>query len=411
MTKDFPGLKLALVSAFPPGRQSLNEYGLHLAKGFAERSDVAEVVVLADRLATPVAELDLGPKIRVRRIWAFNSPTAVLSITSALMRERVDGVLFNVQTATFGDWELPAALGLFAPAMARFTGTPSGVLAHNLIGGIDLESTQLRGQRLRQALISAGGRVVTRALLSANYLAVTLEGYRKMVAERYPNAEVTLIPHGTFDTSRRDTLSSAERPMRIVTMGKFGTYKRLEALLRAFDLLKEHGDFPDLELVIGGADHPSTPGYMERIAKKTAGDDRIRFAGYLPEDDIPEFFGTARVSVFDYDSTTGSSGVLHQTASYGAVPVFPRIGDFVDVCRDEGLGGVHYAPGDAEGMATAIASILRDQSLADGLADANREASLGIPFSQVIASHVERFSALQGKSGRQTMPIGEIPAG
>ena len=25
-------LKLALVSAFPPGHQSLNEYGLHLAK-------------------------------------------------------------------------------------------------------------------------------------------------------------------------------------------------------------------------------------------------------------------------------------------------------------------------------------------------------------------------------------------
>ena len=53
-------LKLALVSAFPPGRQSLNEYGLHLAREMAERTDVSEVVVRADRLSQPEAELPLG---------------------------------------------------------------------------------------------------------------------------------------------------------------------------------------------------------------------------------------------------------------------------------------------------------------------------------------------------------------
>ena len=44
-------LKLALVSAFPPGRQSLNEYGYHLALNLAQRDDVEEVIVLADKLA------------------------------------------------------------------------------------------------------------------------------------------------------------------------------------------------------------------------------------------------------------------------------------------------------------------------------------------------------------------------
>ena len=54
-------LRIALVSAFPPGRQTLNEYGLHLAKGFAEREDVSEVIILADRLEQSLPELDLGP--------------------------------------------------------------------------------------------------------------------------------------------------------------------------------------------------------------------------------------------------------------------------------------------------------------------------------------------------------------
>ena len=59
-------LKLALVSAFPPGRQSLNEYGLHLAREMAARSDVSEVVVLADRLAEEAPEVVL---IAVRPAW------------------------------------------------------------------------------------------------------------------------------------------------------------------------------------------------------------------------------------------------------------------------------------------------------------------------------------------------------
>ena len=382
------GLTLALVTAFPPGQRSLNEYGLHLARSFAARPDVARVIVLADRLSGPVRELELGPKVRVRRCWRFNSAGAGLSIAAALRAERADAVLFNLQTATFGDWEVPAALGLFAPALARLTGTPTGVLAHNLVDGIDLDATQLKGQWLRQRLVQVGGAITTRALLWSGSLAVTLEGYRSLLAARYPGASVAVVPHGTFDTAGTTPLPSAARPLRIVTMGKFGTYKRLETLLRAFEILRADGRFEGLELVIGGQDHPGTPGYMARIARQAAGTPGLRFAGYLPEEAIPAFFGSARASVFDYDATTGSSGVLHQTASYGAVPVFPRIGDFVDVCRDEGLGGLNYDSGDADGMARAIAEVLVDPDRADRIANANRAASLDMPFSEVTSRHL-----------------------
>ena len=86
-------LRLAFVSAFPPGQRTLNEYGLHMVRAFAERDDVAEIVVLADRLETPLAELDLGPKVRVSRVWGFNSPRVPVQILRALRRERPDAVL------------------------------------------------------------------------------------------------------------------------------------------------------------------------------------------------------------------------------------------------------------------------------------------------------------------------------
>ena len=116
----------------------------------------------------------------------------------------------------------------------------------------------------------------------------------------------------------------------------------------------------------------------------------LTFAGYIPEEEVPEFFGSSRVCVFDYSSTTGSSGVLHQAATYGCVPVFPMIGDFVDLCRDEGLTGSHYEPGNAQDMAKKILELLEDPIAAQAFADRNLLASKEMPLSEVADFHVSR---------------------
>lgn len=388
MTK---GYRVALVSAFPPGQRSLNEYGLHLAKAFDEHPDVEEVIVLADRLPTPMAELDLGPRIQVRRVWDFNRISTFMSLIKVLRREKPDAVIFNLQSASFGDKELPAALGLMTPALSRLMGWKSGIIAHNVIAGIDLNSTQLKGQRLRQAIVAAGGSIITRVMCWASYMTVTLRSYVDLLAERVPNADVTLVPHGTFDTGTRDWLDIQSRPMRIVTMGKFGTYKRLETLLTAFDQLREDPALPRLELVIGGTDHPNTPGYIAGLEADRTGDKDIRFAGYIAEDDVPSFFESGRLAVFDYEATTGSSGVLHQAASLGAVPVFPRIGDFVDLCEDEGIEGGHFEPGNAQDLARRMKDLLTDIAECDRIARSNRAAVDAIPMSDIAAWHMTKI--------------------
>ena len=383
--------RIALVSAFPPGRQSLNEYGFHLAVALAERSDVSEVVVIADRLETAAEELDISPKIKVRRVWDFNAITTGPAIVRALRRARVDAAIWNLQTATFGDKEVPAALGLMAPAAARLFGVPSGVIAHNILAGIDLDSTQLKGQKLRQAIIKVAGLVVTRAMLSANYMTVTLRSYADHLTATYPSKEVHLVPHGTFDTEVAECAPVEDRPERIVTMGKFGTYKKLETLLEAFDLLRAEEAFADYKLLIGGTDHPNAQGYMAKAEASRSDDRGVKFLGYIAENEIPDFFGKARASVFDYTATTGSSGVLHQTACYGAAPVFPKIGDFVDVCDDEGLAGFNYEPNNAADMAAALRRCLADTDAANTLAQSNKEASLELPMSEVVAFHIDRL--------------------
>jgi glycosyltransferase involved in cell wall biosynthesis len=384
---------------------SLNEYGFHLARELASNSEVSEVVVIADKLTKSLPELELSENISVKRIWSFNRLLSFFQLLRAIREAKVDGVVWNLQTATFGDREVPAALGLCLPALTRLMGTPSGIIAHNIVAGVDLENTHLKGQRLRQTVVRLGGAIVTRAMLAADYMTVTLSSYERILRTAFPSAEVHLVPHGTFDTKVRDIAKIATRPMRVVTMGKFGTYKRLETLLKAFDVLRTNPTFAKYELVIGGTDHPNTQGYLNTLAKKRCNDAGVVFKGYIAEVDVPEFFETARASVFDYSSTTGSSGVLHQTANYCTVPVFPSIGDFVDVSRDEGLTGANYTVDDPIDMARAMKDVLGDLERSQDTADANRRASLTMPLSEVAHFHVSRL-----KEARRRSIFGRIPS-
>ena len=72
---------LAIVTAFPPSAGSLNEYGFHLVNAFAARADIEKIIVIADKYDDTSPELDLGPKVEIRRVWRFNNPLAGLHLS------------------------------------------------------------------------------------------------------------------------------------------------------------------------------------------------------------------------------------------------------------------------------------------------------------------------------------------
>lgn len=398
---------VALVSAFPPNTGSLNEYGLHLARAFAENEDVKKVVIIADKGDTPFVELELGPKIEVRRVWRFNDPLSILHITSALRKARADVAVYNVQTATFGDRELPAALGLATPALTRFLGVPSGIIAHNIIEGIDLENTILSGNRLRQLLVKTGGYLVSRAMTLSNWFTTTLDAYANVYSRRFPKADVSVVPHGTFERPIENLPALTERPHRIVTMGKFGTYKKLDTLISGFLAYRALVGNEDAELVIGGTDHPNTPGYVESLRRRFDGHNGIRFAGYIAEAEVPSFFLNARAAVFDYTATTGSSGVLHQAASFGAIPIFPMLGDFVELCEREGLSGENYTANSPEELYLAMIRINEDMGRAEKISAQNFAAVHMFSIHDVAEFHLGKLRAYQ-KKGVSKMPTSDL---
>lgn len=382
---------IAIVTAFPPSAGSLNEYGLHLVNAFATRADIEKIIVVADKYKGETPELDLGPKVEVRRSWRFNDPLAGFHILRALKSSQAEGAIYNLQTASFGDSEIPAALGLLTPTVSQKTGLPSGVIMHNLVEAVDLSKTNLAKSPFRQNLVSAASYFVTKTMLMSGFMTVTLDSFWDILKDKYKAENAFMVPHGSFPLASDIQITKlADRPCTIVTMGKFGTYKRLERTIGAIQNLNvSRAASQKIKLVIGGSDHPATPGYLRSLEDEHKADGNIVFHGYVAEEDVASFFTKAKLAIFDYDSTTGSSGVLHQAAIYGTPAAYPMMGDFIDVTEREGLKGFNFTPLDQKALEDSILECLNNFELGQDYADNNLHVAKGVTMDTVASIQLQ----------------------
>jgi hypothetical protein len=116
-------MRVAVVTAFPPSKVTLNEYGYHLVKNFVQNDEVSELILMSDKTNEPKQlDFDKKEKIKVKDCWEFNSYTTFLSVIKAARQEKPDVILFNLQFVKFGDKKIPSALGLLLPMSLRLLG-------------------------------------------------------------------------------------------------------------------------------------------------------------------------------------------------------------------------------------------------------------------------------------------------
>ncbi len=366
----------------------------------AENPQLDRVVVFAD-------ETDAGPPQPIPGTeavvcWKFNDLTNPLRLIRAVRRSKVDAVLVNLQFATFGDSKVAGGLGLLAPALLKRMGIPTGVILHNLVDNVDMQDAGFASSKLMAKIMNTAGEMLTRTILQADYVALTIPRYVELLRDKYGATNALLTPHGSFEEIDEPSFGvPADGPRRILAFGKFGTYKTVDILVEAYRLLIERG-YHDLELVIAGTDSPNSPGYLANVASGCADLESVTFTGYVEEADVAGLFETSAITAFPYTSTTGSSGVLHQAGSYGRAAVLPQIGDFVEVIEEEGFVGVYFEPGSAKGLADALAAALDDPEMIAEHGRRNYLASTGIPMSEVIDWHLLHLGEAMSSQVRTT---------
>ena len=378
-------LRIAVITTHPPSKSTLNEYGYHFVKALRQKPEVEELILLLEELPDNQQYHfeDAGAPVSVRQCWRFDAWKNALRITKVVRDVKPDVVMFNLQFASFGNGKAAAALGLTAPTMVKAAGYPTVVLLHNIMETVDLSSAGFADNQLMSALIRVFGNITTRLLLAADLVALTIPKYVEILERKYNADNVMLAPHGTFETPPMPDFELQDGPMQIMTFGKFGTYKKVEGLIEATDMLRKNGH-PSVELVVAGSDSPNTPGYLKNTARVYEDVEGITFTGYVPEEDVSRIFQEAAVVVFPYTSTTGSSGVLHQAGSYGKAVVLPNIGDLAELIEEEGYTGEFFDPTCSQSLKDAINRILDNPGRRVQMGRQNYLASCGLSIDDVV---------------------------
>jgi glycosyltransferase involved in cell wall biosynthesis len=393
-------MRICLVATFPPSGRQLNEYAFHIARELQRNPDV-ELVILADELTNYEFATDTNgkplnveqqpelPGFTVIRCWKFGSLATPVRLLQTIRKLKPDVVWFNLVFSSFATPENPlvAFAGLTTPALTRAAGYYTHITLHHIIEHVDFVAAGVRSERL----FRFGTDLTTRALLKANSVSVLLPNYHRTLMTKYSARNVLLGTHGTFATvpTPPDFTKRGNPDKRILAIGHWGTYKRLETLMRAFPIVRSK--VPNARLIVAGANHHTKAGYWESVRAAQPAHLPIEFRGYVPEETIPELFETTSILVMPYDSATGSSGPAHQACEYGIPIVSADIADFRAMAADEEMAIRFYRLGDAHDLAGQLIAILESEELEREMALHNFAAGLDMTMANVVGNYLRWF--------------------
>lgn len=413
-------MRICLVCTFPPSGRQLNEYAFHIASELRQHEDI-ELIILADQLTDcefatdengmplKIGEQSELPGFSVIRCWKFGSLATPFRLLRTIRSLNPDVVWFNLVFSTFATPDMPVAAfaGLATPALVRAAGFYTHITLHHILEHVDFAAAGLR----HSTILRMGTEMATRALLCANSVSVLLPGYHHTLLTKYGARNVLLGTHGTFGAAPTppDFSKRANPDVRILAIGHWGTYKRLETLMDAFPLVLKK--IPNARLVIAGANHHTKAGYWESIRDAQPKHLPINFRGYVPENDIPELFQTTSVLVLPYDSATGSSGPAHQACQFGVPIVSADLPDFRGMAADEDMAIRFFKRGDPQDLAGQILAILESPVLERQMAEHNFVAGIEMTMTSVVNNYLRWFQANRSRRAiRRHGPQTELPA-
>jgi glycosyltransferase involved in cell wall biosynthesis len=390
-------MKIAFVSPYPPSQVTLNEYGYHLIRSFVGKPGIEKIYVLTNHLDDNDQYSRYAMDgIEIIPCWKFNGWFSFLSIRKMLKKLKPDAVIMNLQFMTFGEDKIPAALGLLTPLVCKLLNIPSIVILHNITETVKLDTIGMASSKWKGSLFLWIGKQLTRFILKADLVGVTISQYVDILKEKYKANNVILLPHGNFELPERVYPDESAHRVNLMAFGKFGTYKKVEVMLDAVKLLEKQYPGHTFISTIAGTDNPNVKGYLDGVKRKYSDMKHVVFTGYVAEEDVAGIFQESNFVIFPYTTTTGSSGILHQAGSYARACILPKIDDLERVVEEEGYGGAYFETDNARSLANAVAHLMENPEERRRIEDQNYVAARGLPMNELAQWYLSHLQSLTG---------------
>jgi glycosyltransferase involved in cell wall biosynthesis len=208
--------------------------------------------------------------------------------------------------------------------------------------------------RVNQALINLRARVAKKILVVSNEIKNRYVSWWK-----YPQNQISVMYHGT-DTRKflssveirqqlRSKLNIRTSDIVIITTARFTKIKRLDRVIKAFDVL--YKDFPNLRLLMAGSGPLETD--LKVLAQSLHSSDRITFLGHI--EDPSDYLKASDIFVLSSDNE-GLSLALLEAMSAGLICISTDCAGSNEAIANEKLGLI--VEKSTEGVAQGLKKIL-----------------------------------------------------
>lgn len=229
-------------------------------------------------------------------------------------------------------------------------------------------------------------------LKTAAKIIITQPGYLQSSSHlaKYRD-KIEVIPNGVdvekFQPKQASGNEDKSTIFFLSVLDEFHKYKGLEYLLEALKIVKNN--VPDVKLIVGGKgvllDH-----YQE-MAASLGLKDNVEFAGFIPDEEIADYYSQASVFVLpSISSLQEGFGIVALEALACQTPVVTT--DIVGVAHDlkQIKGGIVIPPRDTHKLADAITQILSDAQMQKEMGQRGRKLVQEKYTWKVVASSMEK---------------------
>ena len=245
-------------------------------------------------------------------------------------------------------------------------------------------------------------RLVVRTALSmvrrrADLVIVPSRAVKRDVLQRLglPDDRVVVTPEGCEPRFRptpcADVLARYGLPPRyVLAVGTLEPRKNLTTLLRAFARLRRDGGIdPALRLVLVGA-RGWLDGPIHEAVRSLGLEGMVHFAGFVADDDLPAVYSGAALFVFA-SLYEGFGLPLLEAMACGVPVITSNVAAMPEVA---GGAAMLVDPRDVDGLAAAIARLLRDDALRDRLRGAGLARARQFPWEATARLTLDAYASL-----------------
>lgn len=321
------------------------------------------------------------------RIGILPSPT----LLAAIRKFRPDIVHFHT----------PLTLGLLAIATAKLLGVP-------LVGTNHLYLTKenddfLKSMNSNPAFVRGASKVIrlySRMMYNfCDLVVVPSARLLEALREESPRNETICVPN-PIAIPGKQVLSAKHRELLrkkyhlrsfvVLHTGRLSAEKNVDEVLKGFMLFAK--SVPEASLLVVG-DGP-TKKYLERMAKKSGLEDRIRFTGFIAHDELLASGLVALGDVFMTASTMENQPMaVLEAMAFGLPVVAVDAAGMPDLVRGNGMLSRSH---DVRAMSEALLTLFHEASLRSTLGLRSRTIALEHDVNAVVRTLVQRYQALVG---------------